>query len=695
MEKKELDSIGDPYVLLLAGSEERERVLRIEEENMQNFFYPQDTLLFNKTAASIQERNARRRLTSSFPGISAPSFSSGSTTTPVPFSPPTIILEPTSSPEDHCSGDDHRVPVWTLSSEVVHHFSELSYEIPETKFAKELKDEIGELTEEEHEERSGLLEEYLLTDLKEKMKHKATEVREKRTFRTLEEKSKVEFHNTLSDDSEEEILETDDPLPWKVLQRIDRMNKKISKTSEDIRRMPTSSPSPSTEKSSFVMRESSAFAMLTEVYGGVNKYELSDDSEEDKTNALKMEIPLLGGRNVEKYAEKFGRYQLLTDKAKAKDRVKANLIVQGIKDPEPPGGVSKLLKTATSFENLSKNLQQLYPALETDLSILGEMSKVSHLRYDPKPEQVVKLLETLERLFDKLNPRVMTEERKLMELSSKINDKLFIDWTKDDRLFARMNSYRSLRDLMRGRAQLSFGFKHLAASHGSAFGRTASSRYQKKQRDKEKDTSFSGRPSSGSSAPKSDIIPLLCQCHSMIAELRVSEKEGKGDKGGKGSSKGKGPGRGKGQGGTGGKGQLDPNALIAKFQARIQCKHCGKTNHYSDHCFEIKRKQKEDRLNSVLIQSGLSEEAAKKAVGDAKKKWKDQKQKGPKAGPRKKDASVPSAVSAGAGASPPETKRMQEDTESQAKKRKKDLVFSEVEKIVDLVRAAVRDGFTL
>ena len=137
------------------------------------------------------------------------------------------------------------------------------------------------------------------------MKNKATEVREKRTRKTLKGKSKVEFHKSLSDNSEEEILETDDPLLSKVLQRIDRMNEKISKTSEDVRRMPTSSRSPPT-KSPFVTRESSAFATLTEVCGGVNKYEWSDDSEEYKSNALKMKIPPFDGRNVEKYAEQFG-----------------------------------------------------------------------------------------------------------------------------------------------------------------------------------------------------------------------------------------------------------------------------------------------------------------------------------------------------------------------------------------------------
>ena len=140
---------------------------------------------------------------------------------------------------------------------------------------------------------------------------------------------------------------------------------------------------------------------------------------------------------------------------------------------------------------------------------------------------------------------------------------------------------------------------------------------------------------------------------------------------------------------------MDHNALIAEFKARKQCKHCGKTNHYSNHCFEMQRKQKGDRLKTFLIQCGLSEEAAQKAVEDAKKKWKDQKQKGPKAGPRKKDASGPSAASAGAGALSAETKPMQEDTETQAKKRKRDLAFSEVEKIVDLLQAPVKDVLTL
>ena len=95
---------------------------------MLNFFYLQETQAFNKTAASIQERNARRRLSSSFADMSSPSFQSGSAMTPVPFSPPTITLEPMSSPKGHCSGDDHRVTVSTSSAEVGQDISEESDE---------------------------------------------------------------------------------------------------------------------------------------------------------------------------------------------------------------------------------------------------------------------------------------------------------------------------------------------------------------------------------------------------------------------------------------------------------------------------------------------------------------------------------------------------------------------------------------
>ena len=88
-------------------------------------------------------------------------------------------------------------------------------------------------------------------------------------------------------------------------------------------------------------------------------------------------------------------------------------------------------------------------------------------------------------------------------------------------------------------------------------------------------------------------------------------------------------------------------------------------NHYSGHCLEIQRKQKDERLKTFMIQSSLGEEAAQKAVSDAKKKWKDQKQKRPKFGPGSKKPFGPAAESADFGAPSTETGPSQGDTGSQ------------------------------
>ena len=63
--------------------------------------------------------------------------------------------------------------------------------------------------------------------------------------------------------------------------------------------------------------------------------------------------------------------------------------------------------------------------------------------------------------------------------------------------------------------------------------------------------------------------------------------------------------------------------------------------------------------------------------------------------PGSKKPSGPAVASADSGAPSTKTGPSQGDTESQAKKRKRDVAFSEVEKIVDLLRTAVKDGVTL
>ena len=399
-----------------------------------------------------------------------------------------------------------------------------------------------------------------------------------------------------------------------------------------------------------------------------------------------MEIPSFDGRKVEAFAERFGRYLVLTGRTKAKSRVKANLIVQGIKDKGLQDRVSKVLKSSRSLEDFLGSLQRLYPHVETGLSVIEEFHKVQHLPYDPKPEAVANLLHDLDRNLNMLSPGALNEQGKLLHLASQINDRQLAEWTNDGELFRRMHMKEELADLMVERSELSVGLKHLAINRGIATGKASTNRYHAKN--KESEGTPSREVASNSSQPSSskgskDLETSLKTPENIVAELRVSERGEKGKgigKGGKGRLRGKGSGGGRG---TGKSPSFNADTLIAEFKARIQCKHCGKTSHYSDHGFKYQKQQRFERLKAFLKQQGFSEEDATKVMCEMKNRPKFANDKPGKPAPKSKPAAKPAPVSTEEGEDPA------------AKKRERELQFSEVDKIVELLRSAAKQGLTL
>ena len=230
--------------------------------------------------------------------------------------------------------------------------------------------------------------------------------------------------------------------------------------------------------------------------------------------------------------------------------MKANLIVQGIKDKYLQDQVSKVLKTLKSLEDFLGSLQELYPHVETDLGVIAENHKIQQLPYVPNPEAVAKLLHDLDRNSNKLSPGALTEHQKMLHLASEINDKQLAEWTKDQDLFRRMHTCQELADLTVERAELSVGLKHLAMNRGIATGKASANRYPAKNKDLEGTSctelaSNSSQPSS--SKGSKDLESSLKTLDDIVAELRVSETKEKGKgrgKGGKGCGKGSGGGRG-------------------------------------------------------------------------------------------------------------------------------------------------------
>ena len=163
-----------------------------------------------------------------------------------------------------------------------------------------------------------------------------------------------------------------------------------------------------------------------------------------------------------------------------------------------------------------------------------------------------------------------------------MNDKTFMKWAEDPNLPPYLHDYNTLSILLRERATFSVSLKHLGEPRGHG-GRTATLRRTKKEK------SEKVMPKDTDKSVMIEALEALKQelyTNAFPLERTAAKPE---------ETRNKGKGRGKGKVGRGKRTTLDAEQLIAEFRARIQCKHCGKTNHYSDHCFKLQKQQRRER----------------------------------------------------------------------------------------------------
>ena len=266
-------------------------------------------------------------------------------------------------------------------------------------------------------------------------------------------------------------------------------------------------------------------------------------------------------------------------KHQCKDKVKTALLVEGVKKPDVKLRVENWLKKAKSLEDFFDRLQRLYPEIETDFSLRGEWAKIGHLPADPKPAQLENVLNELDKVFEKFTPNALSNQQRLLELASMVNDNTFMKWAEDPNQTPHLYDYDTLTILLRGRATFSVLLKSLQESRGHG-GRTATLRRMEREKTEK------GVPKDTDKCAMIEALEGLKQELSTntfpLERTAVKPEE----------TRGKGKNRGKGKGGRGKRTTLDAEQLIAEFRACIQCKHCGKTNHHSDHCFKLQKQQR-------------------------------------------------------------------------------------------------------
>ena len=103
-----------------------------------------------------------------------------------------------------------------------------------------------------------------------------------------------------------------------VLEKRAELQEEMKQTKMELKRLGVKAVASKPLGSPFVTCKKSAFDRLIEVCEGSPAQTWANDSEGDDTNGIKMEISSFDGRNVEAFAEGFGRYFVLTGRTKLK-----------------------------------------------------------------------------------------------------------------------------------------------------------------------------------------------------------------------------------------------------------------------------------------------------------------------------------------------------------------------------------------
>ena len=180
-----------------------------------------------------------------------------------------------------------------------------------------VRDEMEDLNESEIGEVNSWMTEYMEGAFVERVNGKVEEIKEKR-LRKTKGKAKVSFGKT--------VVEADPEAPSSdlstsevklVLNRMAKLQEEMKHTKMELKRLGVNTVTSKPLGSPFVTRENSAFDRLMEVCERSAKHTWDNDSEDDDTHGIKMEIPSFNGQNKEAFAERFGRYLVLTRRTKA------------------------------------------------------------------------------------------------------------------------------------------------------------------------------------------------------------------------------------------------------------------------------------------------------------------------------------------------------------------------------------------
>ena len=143
------------------------------------------------------------------------------------------------------------------------------------------------------------------------------------------------------------------------------------------------------------------------------------------TSKIVVNLPEFTGKDLSKFAEKFGRFLRLTGQTHAGGWVKCDLLLQCCKTKYLEKQVKQIVTKSATFADVLVALERQYPTYETDLSIRAEIQNLAVLPNNPKPGRVSELLADLDHWAGRLTPCSYSSEDLLFWLVAKLPRELW------------------------------------------------------------------------------------------------------------------------------------------------------------------------------------------------------------------------------------------------------------------------------
>ena len=122
------------------------------------------------------------------------------------------------------------------------------------------------------------------------------------------------------------------------------------------------------------------------------------------TANLQIKLPEFDPKNLPEWAEKFSEFLLLTGQQHADVRTKCTLIRKSCKNQFLQQQVKTAIRNSSTWGDLLKRLEQMYPVYETDLSVRTEIEELPPLPEFPTAARISEFVAQLEELLWRMNP---------------------------------------------------------------------------------------------------------------------------------------------------------------------------------------------------------------------------------------------------------------------------------------------------